>query len=103
MGVLLLSLLLVARTEAAVTVINGAMVPVDVEIHGTHVTVKTGSTPISIDVKGSKEQKVRVSMGEGKKPIFVDVKNGDTIVLIPDFLGGGSVNIDVNGVFKGHF
>jgi hypothetical protein len=31
------------------------------------------------------------------------VKNGDTVVIIPDILGSGSINVNVNGVFKGHF
>jgi len=104
-GLFLLGVLLVATwasTEASVTVINGALVPVDVEVHGNHVTVNTGATPVYVDVNGSKEQKVQVSTGKGKNPIFVDVKDGDTIVIIPDFLGGGFVNVNVNGVFKGH-
>ena len=104
-AVLLLGLLLVATwasTEASVTVINGAMVPVDVEVHGSHVTVNTGASPVYVDVRGAKEQKVQVSMLKGKDPIYVDVKDGDTIVVIPDFLGGGFVNVNVNGVFKGH-
>lgn len=103
--IFLLGLLLVASwasTEASVTVINSAMVPVDVVVHGNHVTVNTGATPVHVDVKGKKEQKVQVSTGKGKKPIFVDVKDGDTVVIIPDFLGGGFVNVNVNGVVKGH-
>lgn len=104
-GLVLMGLLLVATwasSEAAVTVINGALVPVDVVTNGNHVTVKTGASPVYVDVKGSKEETVQVSMGKGKKPIAVDVKDGDTVVIIPDFLGGGMVNVNVNGVFKGH-
>ena len=84
------------------TVINSAMVPADVVTNGNHVTVKTGASPVYVDVKGSKEEAVQVSMGKGKKPILVDVKDGDTMVIIPNFLGGGMVDVNVNGVFKGH-
>lgn len=92
----------VSTTEASVTVINSALVPVDVEVHGDHVTVNTGAIPVHVDVKGNKEQRVQVSTGKGKDPVYVDVKDGDTIVIVPDFLGGGFVNVNVNGVFKGH-
>ncbi|KAG0614224.1 hypothetical protein M758_6G160000 [Ceratodon purpureus] len=105
-GLFLVGLVLVASwattIEASVTVINSALVPVDVVTQGKHVTVKTGASPVYVDVKGAKEQKVLVSTGKGKSPISVDVKDGDTIVIIPDFLGGGFVNVNVNGVFKGH-
>ncbi|KAG0588897.1 hypothetical protein KC19_2G276600 [Ceratodon purpureus] len=63
-----------ANAEAVVTVINSAMVPVDVETNGNHVTVQTGASPVYVDVKGSKEETVQVSTGAGKQPIFVDVK-----------------------------
>lgn len=105
-GVILLGLLVVAlysSSEAAVTVINSALIPVDVETNGNHVTVNTGASPVHVDVNGAKEQRVQVSMGKDKKPIFVDVKDGDTIVIIPDFLGGGTINVNVNGAVKGHF
>lgn len=91
-----------AQTEASVTVLNGALVPVDVFVAGNHVNVQTGLSPVYVDVNGAKEQTVSVSMGRGKQPVFVDVKDGDTVVIIPDFLGGGMVNVNVNGIFKGH-
>lgn len=42
-------------------------------------------------------------MGKDKKFIFVDVKDGDIIVIIFDFFGGGIINVNVNGVVKGYF
>lgn len=104
-GLLLVGLLLVASwatTEASVTVINSALIPVDVVTEGNKVTVQTGASPVNVNVNGAKEQKVQVSTGKGKEPISVNVKDGDTIVIIPDFLGGGFVNVNVNGVVKGH-
>lgn len=105
-AVFLVSLLVMsfwAQSEASVTVLNGALIPVDVLVAGKHVHVQTGLKPVSVDVKGKKEQTVSVSMGKGKKPVFVNVKDGDTVVIIPDILGGGMINVNVNGVLKGHF
>ena len=105
-ALLLLGLLFVAslaHVDASVTVLNGALIPVDVFVKGSHVTVNTGMTPVYVDVKGAKQQTVMVSMGKGKKPIYINVKNGDTVVIIPDILGSGTINVNVNGVFKGHF
>lgn len=105
-ALLLLGLLFaasVAHADASVTVLNGALIPVDVYVKGSHVTVNTGMTPVYVDIKGAKQQTVMVSMGKGKKPIYVNVKNGDTVVIIPDILGGGTINVNVNGVVKGHF
>jgi hypothetical protein len=94
-----------AAAASSVTVLNEALVPVSVYVKGGNVQVATGPLPVHVNVEpGSKETAVEVSLPgkEGKKPIYVNVKNGDTIVIIPNFLGGGMVDVNVNGIFKGH-
>ncbi|CAM6037462.1 unnamed protein product [Sphagnum compactum] len=94
-----------AAAASSVTVLNEALVPVSVYVNGGNVQVATGPLPVHVNVEpGSKETAVEVSLPgkEGQKPIYVNVKNGDTIVIIPNFLGGGMVDVNVNGIFKGH-
>lgn len=90
----LLAALLVASTQAAVTVVNLAQA-LSILVNGANVDVKTGS--VSVDVKGAKSQDIVVKGPDGKD-IKVNVKDGDVLVLVPNILGNGGIIVNVNGV-----